>query len=1520
MRECEWGLATTKKVSVNNNKRKNRKVEEPEPRSTNSVPPQPKPTVVGIGASAGGFSALKKLFEHVPADSGLAFVVVVHLSPEHKSHLADLLQPSAHFPVQQVNENTPLEPNNVYVIPPNANLSAIDTHLRLSRLEEQRRERAPIDHFFRTLAATHDGHAIGVILTGTGSDGTLGLKEIKAKGGLIIVQDPNEAEFDGMPQSAIATGLVDRILPLAEIPDALVRYVQTQPRVPFVDHPKPDEITERVLLPKLFAILRTRTDRDFSRYKPATILRRIARRMQINYIEDFDRYLDKLREQPEEAGALADDLLITVTSFFRDPEVFERLEKKIIPALFNDRGPHEALRLWSVGCATGEEAYSLAMLLIEEAGRHETAPQMQIFASDLHKRSLDSAREGLFSGDIETDVSSERLRRFFVRENGGYRITKEVRDLVVFAPHNLLGDPPFSRINLISCRNLLIYLDRTVQRDVVDLFHYALAPDGYLLMGSSETVDASDLFRTEDKKICLYRKRNVPAPEPRLPVFPMSRMRTGPELLHKTDPLHAPVPYQTVHQNMLERYAPPSILVGPDDKLVHLSEHGGRYLVHPGGEVTASVLKLVREELRMELHALLQQARKERTAVDSTPLPVQFNGHPIPVVMHLRPAIDEDHEGFVLVIFNELPPQSSDENRTRPSHEAEMGEAAGRIAELESQLATAQHRLQAVIEEYETSREEMKAANEEMQSSNEELRSTMEELETSKEELQSINEELQTVNQENRHKVEELSQLTSDLQNLLAATDIATLFLDRDFRILRFTPRVAELFNVRVTDRGRPISDLTHRLGYKELRTDAATVLTRLVPVERELRDENGRWYFTRVLPYRGAADHIEGVVITFIDISTLKNAEEALRSSEEKLSTELESMQKLHDLVSRLMTKPDITDALQDILESAIDITQANMGNVQLAVGPEGTLQIVAQRGFRPEFLEHFRLVAQTTASACAEALRTKRRVIIEDVEAHPSYAPHLDAARRAGYRAVQSTPLISTSGRVIGVLSTHYSALHTFSERELRTLDLYSQQAADFVDRWMAVDDLRKSQERYRRALEIDTVGIAFFTSLGAITWANEAFLRFTGLNREQAQSGNVNWGTLLSEDSRLAHLGALEEFQATGRMGPQELEYSRNNGTRLVGLTAANKLNAEDGVLFVIDFTQRKRTEEALVESEREFNAIANVVPALLWRSEPDGRTTWFNRQWHDYVGQAAQDEEGFEWFNTIHPDEREAARSRYADAIKTGKVFRTEQRLLGSDGNYRWFLIQARPYFGDDGRLIWYFGAASDIDEECNGRESLGKSLAEKDELLQEIHHRVKNDLQVIISLLNLQARRISDPEALSVFHDARNRVHSIASIHDFLYGSESFSDVNFGEYVRKLVPDVLQIYGASEAIEVKIESNGFVLEMERAVPLGLLVNELVSNVCKHAFPDGKHGELTVRLNDPDSHLVVTVSDTGIGLPQNFDRNGGSTGLSLVQNLARQLDATVNFSSESNRGTTVEVRLPRIPSEEEQDTAE
>ncbi len=835
--------------------------------------------MVGIGASAGGLAALKIFISRVPADSGIAWVVVMHLSPTHESHLSELLQPHVGVPVRQVTDTTVLEPNQIYVVPPNANLNAIDTHLRLSELEERAAKRGPVDHFFRTLARTHNGHSVGVILTGTGSDGAQGIREIKAKGGITLVQDPEEAEYDGMPRSAIATGEVDAILPVAEIPGAVLRFIRTEPRVPAEEEESTGDGNHGRLIQKVFALIRARTGRDFSRYKRPTVLRRVARRMQLRHVEELQGYLDLLGADPAEVEALGDDVLITVTSFFRDPEVFEALAREVVPQLFKGKGPEHTVRVWSVGCATGEEAYSLAILLLEEAERHSAPPRIQVFATDLHQQSLARAREAFYAGDLEADVGPERLQRFFQAENRGYRVRKNVREVVLFSQHDLLSDPPFSKLDLVACRNVLIYLQREVQEDVLALFHYSLAAEGIIVVGTSEAVDSTKLFRVEDKEHRIYRRRAVTAAETRIPVSPLTRTR-NPALVEAGN-LQRGIVSGALHERMVERYAPPSLLVSPDDTVIHLSEHVGRYLVHPGGEPTVNVFKIVRNELRTELRAALRAARKQGgPGVQSRPVPLPLDGDSRTVVLHVRPALASEAEGCALIIFDE---RAASESPGETGRAVERGDRTGdgaRVGALEEELAVAGRWLQTTIEDFEAVQEELRASNEELESSNEELRATLEELETSKEELQSINEELHALNQENRHKVEELAQLSGDLQNLLVATDIAILFLDRQFRIVRFTPKLAELFNVLRSDQGRPISDLTHRLGYNDFMDDALKVLDRLVTVEREVRDATGRWHLTRVLPYRTPDNRIEGVVVHFIDISDRKRMEEELRAA----------------------------------------------------------------------------------------------------------------------------------------------------------------------------------------------------------------------------------------------------------------------------------------------------------------------------------------------------------------------------------------------------------------------------------------------------------------------------------------------------------------------------------------------------------------------------------------------------------------------------------------------------------------
>lgn len=836
---------------------------------------RPQLPVVGLGASAGGLAALRAFFQNAPAEMGAAFVVVMHLSPQYPSHLPQLLQSQTEMPVTQVTEATKMVPNHIYVIPPNRNLTAIDTHLRLSPLEESRRRRAPIDHFFRTLAAAHGERAIGVILSGAGSDGSVGLKAIREAGGLTLVQEPTEAEYDDMPQSAIAADLVDLILPVAEMPAQIGRVIEATSRLPQVAEAEALPATEAELLQRIFTQLRSHTGHDFSTYKRTTMMRRVRRRMQLGQIEELADYLAYLRRTPGEVKTLGQDLLITVTNFFRDEAAFAALEEKVIPTLFAGKGREETVRVWVAGCATGEEAYSVAMLLLEEQAQREDPPQVQVFASDISEAALSRAREGRYPTAIAADVSPERLARFFREEEGGYRVREEARETVLFAEHNVLSDPPFSRQDLITCRNLLIYLQRDVQDEVIDLFRYALKPEGFLFLGSSESLSSVETFRAVDKKQGLYRRRAAGSAHPPLPSLPL-RPRSPGRATQGTPPAEEGERrageadgFGALHEEMVERYAPPSLLVNEDFNIVHLSRGAGRYLHQPGGEPTNSILQRIRPPLRPELTAALYGAFDKERPSRTKPVSLSLEGEERRVSLSVHPAT----AGHVLIIFLEtagIAAPSEDEEEATPAL----------VQELEAELAETKERLQTAVEEFESTKEEMRAANEELQSMNEELRSTAEELETSKEELQSMNEELLTLNQENKNKVEELSRLSSDLQNLLDATDVATLFLDRELRIRRFTPQVGKLFNIIDADRGRPLEHITHHLQGDSLPADAQEVLKSLAPRQREMSDEAGNHYLVRFRPYRSLQDRIEGVVITFVDVTAMKQTEEELRAS----------------------------------------------------------------------------------------------------------------------------------------------------------------------------------------------------------------------------------------------------------------------------------------------------------------------------------------------------------------------------------------------------------------------------------------------------------------------------------------------------------------------------------------------------------------------------------------------------------------------------------------------------------------
>jgi two-component system CheB/CheR fusion protein len=851
--------------------------------------------VVGLGASAGGIKALKEFFAHVPAQSGMAYVVILHLSPDHDSSLAEVLQRTAAIPVTQVKERVRVEPNNVYVISPNKSLSINDGYLSLSEIKRVEERRAPVDIFFRTLAESKTERAVSVILSGTGPNGSMGMKRVKERGGVCIVQDPKEAEYSDMPLNSIATGLVDYVLPVAEIPRKIIAYRKRIGQTIIPSEPLVHAETSEQALREIFTQLRVRTGHDFTNYKRATVLRRIERRINVHELSDLQAYAHFMREHQSEAQALLKDLLISVTNFFRDCEAFEAVERGIIRRLFEGKGTNDQVRVWVAGCATGEEAYTMAMLLREFTESLPHPPTVQVFATDIDEQAVSTARDGFYTEADIADLSPERLRRFFIKETDGYRVRKELREMVLFAHHNLIKDPPFSHLDMVSCRNLLIYLNRTAQERVMHVFHFALRPGGFMFLGTSESVDGStDLFMTFDKETHIYRSRaiatRVALPITELQVSRRADRREKEERVQETRAIER-ISYADLHQRLVEQYVPPSVVVNEEYDIVHLSERAGRYLQITGGEPSHNLLKMAHPELRLELRTALYQAVQNRTSVEARSLPVSLNDQTHLVNLLVRPVFSEADpaRGFILVIF-----EDADEG----AESIDLHPATERISavepaahQLEDQLVRIKAQLRATVEQYETQTEELKASNEELQAMNEELRASAEELETSREELQSVNEELTTVNQELKIKIEELSQANDDFKNLMSSTDIGTVFLDRTFRLKLFTPRARDVFNLIPTDAGRLLSDITGKLIGVDLLSDLECVLDRLQPIQREVQTQEGRWYLMNVLPYRTAEDRTEGIIVTFLDITERKEAEGQLRASEERLRLLIDSV-----------------------------------------------------------------------------------------------------------------------------------------------------------------------------------------------------------------------------------------------------------------------------------------------------------------------------------------------------------------------------------------------------------------------------------------------------------------------------------------------------------------------------------------------------------------------------------------------------------------------------------------------------
>ena len=849
--------------------------------------------IAAIGASAGGVEAYTELIRHLPLDTGIGFVLVQHLDPKHHSILTELLARETAMPVQEVTNGVVLRPNHIFVIPPNTSLSISDHKLRLGPREVDRHGHMPIDHFMRSLAEQHGNQAIGVVLSGSGSDGTLGLAEIQAQGGVTFAQDEASAKYDGMPRSAISAGCVDYVLPLKGIAHELSRIA----RHPYVSRRPSDGAPGFVAgegsgLATVFQLLRRSTGVDFTHYRQTTILRRVQRRMVVHKIEKLEDYVKYVQTNPTEIKALYQDMLINVTSFFRNPTVFDAMKTEVFPNILEHRTADSPIRIWTPGCASGEETYSVAIALLEFLGDKASQFLVQFFGTDVSEASITKARSGSYPENIQGDVSAERLRRFFNKTEGGYRITKTIRDMCIFAQHNLLNDPPFSQMDLICCRNVLIYLEPILQNKVISLFHYAARPNGYLVLGTSEGIaTVANLFTPEDRAHKIFSRRSTASRQ--IVTFSLNRQAERADFGSMRIPkapdtsLNYLEAQKEFDRRLLAYYSPAVVFVNEEMEIVHTRGNVNRYFKLASGRASLSVLKMAREGLLYDLRNAIAKAKKDNGTIRKKNIQIKIgngngngNGdaddrthdsHPKKTrLANLEVApirIGNTKELYLMILFQDAVPEGTKARASAITRSArDLDREAGRIAKLEDELGATKEYLQSVIETQEATNEELQSANEEILSSNEELQSTNEELETAKEELQSANEELSTVNDELRSRNSEISQINSDLTNVLSSIDIAVLMVGSDLSIRRFTPRAERILGLIAGDIGRPFLNVNPTIEITDFQQLVIQVISNARPVEKEFADRDGNKFQLRILPYRTADGKVDGAVVTLVD------------------------------------------------------------------------------------------------------------------------------------------------------------------------------------------------------------------------------------------------------------------------------------------------------------------------------------------------------------------------------------------------------------------------------------------------------------------------------------------------------------------------------------------------------------------------------------------------------------------------------------------------------------------------------
>jgi two-component system CheB/CheR fusion protein len=1246
--------------------------------SKSTRPPAARFPVVGIGASAGGLEAVTSLLKHLPEDTGMAFVVVQHLDPAHESALSSLLSRATEMTVSEARDGVVVAPGHVYIIPPNKKMGIDQGTLRLLPREAGADLHAPVDYFFRALASDQGAEAVGIVLSGTGTDGTQGMEEIKAAGGITFAQNEASARYAGMPASATASGSADYVLPPEEIADELVRIG----RHPHLRRTLALESESELQIDgdefkQICALLRTHSGVDFSHYKPATLRRRITRRMVVQKLDTLKEYVACLRGNSVEIETLFQDILICVTGFFRDANMFDLLKKKVFPKLIKNRQPDAPIRLWTAGCSTGEEAYSMAIALVEFMEKAGVRCPVQLFGTDINDSVINRARAGIYPERIKDDISPERLRKFFTKSDGGYRINKSIRDLCMFARQNVFEDPPFSHVDLISCRNVLIYFDAALQKKVMPVFHYALRPHGFLVLGTAESVGGhAEMFALIDAKYRIYEKKFAHTRHTGLPArFSAMQERhdgkpSGP-LRTPMEPVLSDIRKQA-DAMVLSQFSPAGVVVNSSMEILQFRGRTGAFLENTPGEATLNLLKMARQGLAVELRPLIAKATKQKRATEKDGVQVRHDGRMITVNVRVQPLqMPNFTELFFLILFEERSSTEFKDTRKSPTQHATATQRE--LEHLRDELTSTKLSLQHIIEEQDASNEELRAANEEILSSNEELQSTNEEMETATEELQSTNEELITLNDELQNRNVELQELSDDMVNLFSSVDVPIIILSADLRIRRFTPRAVKVLNLLASDVGRPISDFKIKLHLPNLTDLISEVLDTLSVKELDVQDFDDRWYSLRIRPYKTADNRINGVVLTLQDIDVVKRAlgaaESARTFSEAIVATVREPLLvldgELHvKLANRsfynvFRTKPERTEGkfLYDICDGAWALPK--LRELLEKVLPEKSVF----HDFRIE--QNFPAIGRRTMLLNARSLAS-------DATQPPSILLAKKSAMqiRVAKDATQIKDLLAERSQNLND-TERTTALMEQMRGQQEQLEIQNSQLRE------AHTDLEYSRHRYADLYNLAPVGFMTLNAKGCIQEINHTACELLGHLMSHLQGKPIV--PYFAQPDRKTFLKHLWECQHKHTEQSVTLRLlNKHAGERLVEFTTrpAQDFESKRGWCrsAIIDVTEKRRISTALSESEAKFRQLADNVGEVFWFMELEPpRITYvspaFEQIWGLPVANLYTDH--LCWERAIHPDDLPAVNAAY-NAWISGQTdkYRVEYRVIQPGGNTRW----------------------------------------------------------------------------------------------------------------------------------------------------------------------------------------------------------------------------------------------------------